>query len=85
MLSELHVKDLALVEDVWLEFGPGFTVLTGETGAGKTVLVSALKLLLGERADSTLVREGAEEALVEGRFVLGEHRHGGHLPVDAAA
>ena len=70
MLSELHVKDLALVEDVWLEFGPGLTVLTGETGAGKTVLVSALKLLLGERADSTLVREGAQEALVEGRFVI---------------
>lgn len=70
MLSELHVKDLALVEDVWLEFGPGLTVLTGETGAGKTVLVSALKLLLGERADSTLVREGAPEALVEGRFVI---------------
>jgi len=70
VLSELHVKDLALVEEVWLEFGPGLTVLTGETGAGKTVLVSALKLLLGERADSTLVREGAEEALVEGSFVL---------------
>ncbi|MDO8848571.1 MAG: DNA repair protein RecN [Coriobacteriia bacterium] len=70
MLSELHVKDLALVEDVWLELGPGLTVLTGETGAGKTVLVSALKLLLGERADSTLVREGAEEAVVEGRFVI---------------
>ena len=70
MLSELHVRDLALVEDVWLEFGPGLTVLTGETGAGKTVLVSALKLLLGERADSTLVRQGADEALVEGRFLI---------------
>lgn len=70
VLTELHVRDLALVEDVWLEFGPGLTVLTGETGAGKTVLVSALKLLLGERADSTLVREGAAEALVEGRFML---------------
>lgn len=70
MLTELHVRDLALVEDVWLEFGPGLTVLTGETGAGKTVLVSALKLLLGDRADSTLVREGASEALVEGRFLL---------------
>ncbi len=68
MLLELHVKDLALVEDVWLRFDPGMTVLTGETGAGKTVLVEALKLLLGERADSTLVRSGAEEALVEGRF-----------------
>ena len=70
MLSDLHVKDLALVEDVWLEFGEGLTVLSGETGAGKTVLVSALKLLLGERADSSLVREGADEALVEGRFVI---------------
>lgn len=70
MLTELHVRDLALVEDVWLEFGPGLTVLTGETGAGKTVLVSALKLLLGERSDATMVREGASEALVEGRFVL---------------
>ena len=70
MLTELHVRDLALVEDVWLEFGPGLTVLTGETGAGKTVLVSALKLLLGERSDATMVREGASEALVEGRFIL---------------
>lgn len=70
MLAELHVRDLALIDEVWLELEPGFTVLTGETGAGKTVLVSALKLLLGERADSTLVREGADEALVEGRFVV---------------
>lgn len=70
MLTELHVHDLALVEDVWLEFGPGLTVLSGETGAGKTVLVSALKLLLGERADASMVREGAAEAIVEGRFVV---------------
>ncbi|MCX8006878.1 MAG: DNA repair protein RecN [Coriobacteriia bacterium] len=70
MLLELHVKDLALVEDVWLEFGPGMTVLTGETGAGKTVLVGALKLLLGERADASAVRDGASEALVEGRFLV---------------
>lgn len=70
MLAELHVRDLALIDEVWLELEPGFTVLSGETGAGKTVLVSALKLLLGERADSTMVRQGAEEALVEGRFVL---------------
>lgn len=68
MLEELHVRDLALIEEVWLELGPGMTVLTGETGAGKTVLVGALKLLVGERGDSTLVRAGADEALVEGRF-----------------
>lgn len=71
MLEELHVRDLALVEEAWLEFGGGMTVLTGETGAGKTALVSALKLLLGERADSGSVRAGAAEAVVEGRFVIG--------------
>ncbi|MDY0340618.1 MAG: DNA repair protein RecN [Coriobacteriia bacterium] len=70
MLVEVHVRDLALIDEVWLEFGEGFTVLSGETGAGKTVLVSALKLLLGERADSTMVRQGADEALVEGRFII---------------
>ncbi|MBE0475999.1 MAG: DNA repair protein RecN [Coriobacteriia bacterium] len=71
MLQELHVRDLALIEEAWIELGPGMTVLTGETGAGKTVLVGALKLLLGERADSTLVRQGAAEALVEGRWCRG--------------
>lgn len=71
MLEEIHVRDLALIEDVWLEFGPGMTVLTGETGAGKTALLGALKLLLGERADSSAVRSGASEALVEGRFAVG--------------
>jgi DNA repair protein RecN (Recombination protein N) len=68
ILEELHVRDLALIEETWLELGPGLTVLTGETGAGKTVLVGALKLLLGDRADATLVRSGASEAVVEGRF-----------------
>ncbi len=68
MLEEIHVRDLALIEESWLEFGPGMTVLTGETGAGKTALLGALKLLLGERADSASVRAGAAEALVEGRF-----------------
>ncbi|MDO9108110.1 MAG: AAA family ATPase, partial [Coriobacteriia bacterium] len=70
MLEELHVRNLALIEDVWLEFGPGMTVLTGETGAGKTALVGALKLLVGERADSTWVRAGSTEAVVEGRMRL---------------
>ncbi len=70
MLEELHVRDLALIEEAWLEFGPGMTVLTGETGAGKTALLGALKLLLGERADSGAVRSGARETLVEGRFAL---------------
>lgn len=75
MLEELHVKDLALIEETWLEFGGGITVLTGETGAGKTVLVGALKLLLGDRADSTFVRAGAAEAVVEGRFLVDGTEH----------
>ncbi len=68
MLSELHVRDLALIEEAWLEFDQGLTVLTGETGAGKTALIGAVKLLVGERADSSLVRSGASEAVVEGRI-----------------
>ena len=71
MLEELHIRDLALIEDAWIEVGPGMTVLTGETGAGQTVLLGALKLLIGERADATSVRSGATEALVEGRFARG--------------
>lgn len=68
VLDELHVRDLALIEEVHLEFGPGMTVLTGETGAGKTALVGAIKLLVGERADATMVRAGAAETVVQGRI-----------------
>jgi len=68
VIEELHVKDLALIEEVWLEFSAGMTVMSGETGAGKTALVGALKLLLGERADAGSVRAGQPEAVVEGRF-----------------
>ena len=72
MIEELHVKDLALIEEVWLEFDAGMTVMSGETGAGKTALVGALKLLLGERADAGAVRAGQPEAVVEGRFADAE-------------
>lgn len=72
MLEELRVRDLALIEEAWLEFGPGMTVLTGETGAGKTALVGALKLLVGARADSSMVRSGSLETQVEGRFMTSE-------------
>ena len=71
MIDELEVRDLALIHEARLTPGAGLTVLTGETGAGKTALLSALKLLMGERADSTMVREGAEAAVVEGRFFEG--------------
>ncbi|MCL2525950.1 MAG: DNA repair protein RecN [Coriobacteriia bacterium] len=68
LLRDLHIKDFALIDDVWLEFGPGLTVLTGETGAGKTVLLSALELVMGGRGDSGQIAAGADKALVEACF-----------------
>lgn len=71
MIDEIHVENVALIREATLVPGSGLTVLTGETGAGKTALLSALKLLMGERADSSAVREGSEGALVEGRMFVG--------------
>jgi DNA repair protein RecN (Recombination protein N) len=68
MLSHLRVRDLVLIEELDLALSPGFNVLTGETGAGKSLVVTALDLLLGRRASSELVRLGASEAEVEGVF-----------------
>jgi DNA repair protein RecN (Recombination protein N) len=68
MLTELRVRDLATIADVTLDLGAGLNVLTGETGAGKSMLVDALALLLGERAASGSVRPGAVKAIVEGAF-----------------
>ena len=65
MLTSLRIQNLALVEDLALEFSPGFTVLTGETGAGKSLLVDALSLLVGARGDGDLVRQGTDRAVVE--------------------
>jgi DNA repair protein RecN (Recombination protein N) len=70
VLNELRVENLLLIERVELRLGPGLNVLTGETGAGKTVLAHALDLLLGGRARSGIVRPGAREAWVEGAFEL---------------
>ncbi|HVL92501.1 MAG TPA: DNA repair protein RecN [Acidimicrobiales bacterium] len=69
MLTELFVRDLGIIGDLRLVLGPGMTAFTGETGAGKTLLVQAIELLLGGRADAMMVRAGADEAVVEGRFV----------------
>jgi DNA repair protein RecN (Recombination protein N) len=69
MLTELHVTNLGVIQDVSIVLGPGMTALTGETGAGKTLLVDAISLLLGGPADASLVRPGASEAVVEGRFM----------------
>src|SRR2546430_1915614 len=68
LLQLLRIKNLALVEDLEWEISPGFTAITGETGAGKSIIIGALQLLLGERADKSLVRTGAEMCTVEAIF-----------------
>lgn len=86
MLTELHVENLLLIERAELRLGPGLNVLTGETGAGKTVLAHALDLLLGGRARGNIVRPGAAEAWVEGSFALSPQLRelvGERLPPDA--
>ena len=67
-LSFLRIKNLALVEDLEWQLGPGFTAITGETGAGKSIIIGALQLLLGERTDKSLIRTGADSCTVEAVF-----------------
>lgn len=74
MLTELRIKNLAIIDAVTLPLASGFNVLTGETGAGKSIIVGALGLLIGERASNDLVRTGADKATVEGVFDVGERR-----------
>ena len=71
MLIELRIRNFAVIEDLSLTLGPGLNVLTGETGAGKSIIVGALSLLLGERASSDVVRSGEPSALLEAVFDLG--------------
>jgi DNA repair protein RecN (Recombination protein N) len=73
MLVELTVENIAIIERSQISLGPGFTVLTGETGAGKSLLVDAIELALGERADTELVRSGAAKAAVSAVFELSGH------------
>lgn len=70
MLTRLSVRNLAIVESADVEFGGGLTVITGETGAGKSVLMGALELVLGARADASTVRDGAKEARIEAEFAV---------------
>lgn len=70
MLSSLRIRNLALVEELEWNLSPGFVAITGETGSGKSIIVGALKLALGERADKSLIRSGAESCSVEAVFTL---------------
>ncbi|RNE66813.1 DNA repair protein RecN [Cryobacterium tepidiphilum] len=70
MIEELSIRDLGVIADATVPLGPGFTAVTGETGAGKTMVVTALGLLLGQRADPGAVRQGQEQTWVEGRWVI---------------
>ncbi len=72
MLTSLRVKNLALVEDIRVAFGPGLNIVSGETGAGKSILIGALGLLLGGRADKSLIRSGCDQASAEALFVLSD-------------
>jgi DNA repair protein RecN (Recombination protein N) len=68
MLAEIRIRNYALIDDLTVEFSPGLNVLSGETGAGKSIIIGALTLLLGDKPDADMIRTGAENAQVEGRF-----------------
>ena len=79
MLTELHIQNFAIIDRLDLEFGPGLIILTGETGAGKSIIMDAVDMLLGGRADSTSIRSDADLAHVEGTFKLsGPERPAAH-------
>ncbi|MCF7923532.1 MAG: DNA repair protein RecN [Candidatus Izimaplasma sp.] len=70
MLKKIAIKNFAIIDDIQLEFYNGMTVLTGETGAGKSIIIDAISLLLGERADKTMIRSSANDALISGVFTI---------------
>ncbi|MCL4869512.1 MAG: DNA repair protein RecN [Anaerolineae bacterium] len=81
MLTELTIRDFAIIDELQLKIAPGFNVLTGETGAGKSIILDAMTLILGGRADTSMVRTGAEQAYVEARFHLENHVQTAILPL----
>lgn len=81
MLSELFVRNFAIIDELRLQLNPGFNVLTGETGAGKSIILDAVSLVLGGRADSTVIRAGRDEAYVEATFQLDATLQEGLRPV----
>ncbi|MEG0766373.1 MAG: AAA family ATPase, partial [Clostridia bacterium] len=74
MLLELSIHHIALIDALTIDFQKGFNVLTGETGAGKSIVVGAVSLMLGERADRDLLQTGAKRGSVEALFAIADHR-----------
>jgi DNA repair protein RecN (Recombination protein N) len=70
LIEQIRIRDLGVISEATLDMGPGLTVLTGETGAGKTMVLNALGLLLGARSDASAIRKGQDQAFVEGRWLL---------------
>jgi DNA repair protein RecN (Recombination protein N) len=70
MLTELTIRDFAIIDELRLELSDGFVVLTGETGAGKSIIIDAVEVLLGGRAEANMVRQGSDTALIEGEFLI---------------
>ncbi|HEX2697919.1 MAG TPA: AAA family ATPase, partial [Anaerolineales bacterium] len=70
MLTDLHIQNFAIIDKLDLKLGPGLIILTGETGAGKSIILDAVEMLVGGRADATVVRADSDAAFVEGQFAL---------------
>src|SRR6476660_8970566 len=83
MLEELRIRGLGVIDDATLPLGPGLTVVTGETGAGKTMVVSGLLLLFGGRGDAARVRTGSDQAAVDGRLEIVPDSPAAHRVTDA--
>ena len=73
MLKQLYIKDFTLIDELNIQFFPGFSVITGETGAGKSIVIGALHLLLGQRADSKQVKLGRKKCIIEAHFDLSRY------------
>ncbi|MBT8184906.1 MAG: AAA family ATPase, partial [Eudoraea sp.] len=73
MLTQLSIKNYALINDLSVQFGPGFTTITGETGAGKSILLGALSLVLGKRADLSVLQDKSRKCIIEAEFDIGKY------------
>lgn len=89
MLGQLSIKDFAIIDEITLDFKDGLTVLTGETGAGKSIIIDAIQLLAGARASVEFVRHNQDQARIEGLFFIDDEKHEVydvlshfHLPID---